>query len=61
MSSYYLCELCDNCRQMWAWANEVDCKANHDTAKVMVDYHGKNGKRYDKPLDVCGDYIERKS
>jgi len=25
----------------------------------MVDYHGKGGKRYDEPTDVC-EYYERR-
>ena len=49
MSNFYLCDYCDNCKQLWAWANEVDCKAGHDTAKVMHD-------GIEKPTDVCKDY-----
>lgn len=59
MSNYYLCSYCDNCKQLWSWAKEVDCKAGHDTAKVMYDYHGVGGKRYDEPTDVCKDYEPR--
>ena len=61
ISNYYLCELCENERQMWSWANEVDCKKGHDTPKVMFDHHGKGGKRYDNPTDVCADYRVRTS
>jgi hypothetical protein len=60
MSSFYLCDYCDNCKQLWVWANEVDCKAGHDTAKVMYDHHGRDGKRYDEPTDVCKDYEQQR-
>lgn len=59
MSNYYLCDICKNKRQLWPWANEVDCEAGIDTAKVMFDYHGKGGKRYDEPHDVCKHYEPR--
>lgn len=60
ISNYYLCAHCDNCKQLWTWAKEVDCKAGHDTAKVMVDHNGVGGKRYDEPTDVCKDYESRR-
>ena len=53
ISNYFLCDTCGNCKQLWEWAHEVDCKAGHDTAKVMFDHHGKGGRRYDEPTDVC--------
>jgi len=28
--------------------------------KVMHDHHGKGGKRYDKPKDVCEHYEPRR-
>ena len=52
MSNFYLCDYCDNCKQLWVWANEVDCKAGHDTAKVMHD-------GIEKSTDVCEHYERR--
>ena len=61
ISNFYLCATCAKCKQLWVWANEVDCDAGYVTAKRMFDHHGNDGKRYDEPKDVCEDYEPRES
>ncbi len=63
MSNFYLC---DCCRHWLKWRPnhtglEGRCTVTEESGslfrkKVMYDYHGAGGKRYDRPTDVCKYY-----
>jgi hypothetical protein len=62
MSCYYLCDYCDN-EAMDVWLETCFCRARdmeHVAKKVMLDHHGKDGKRYEEPTDVCEHYVARR-
>ena len=67
MSNFYLCDRCKHYDgQSVVAGTHGYCKAGCDgygsnlrRKKVMYDYHGKGGKRYDEPLDVCPDFERR--
>lgn len=62
MSNYYLCDYCGNkAGDSLFRANAVKCWKHPDNVpkKVMYDHHGKDGKRYDEPTDVCEEYEPR--
>lgn len=57
MSNFYLCDFCRHqnvkgVNHKWTWS----CDAGEVEPKVMLDYHGRGGKRYDEPTDVCDKY-----
>lgn len=60
MSNYFLCAHCDNCVELHELDRAVCCKRWHLNAKIMFDHHGKDGKRYDEPRDVCIDFEPRR-
>lgn len=60
ISNYYLCDYCKyqhdrNTDYEWT---EL-CNVGETEPKVMYDHHGKGGKRYDEPRDVCEHFEER--
>lgn len=65
MSNYYLCPHCAHYDgQSVVAGGYVYCTAGCNGYKlrqtrVMYDHHGRDGKRYDEPTDVCADF-ERK-
>lgn len=60
MSDYYLCYECENFRPI---ERQFDCDgwcvAGGKPMKVMHDHHGRGGRRYDEPKDVCEYYVTR--
>ena len=61
MSDYYLCDYCDNQHakgNTYEWTEM--CDVGEIEPKVMHDHHGKDGKRYDEPTQVCEHYIARR-
>ena len=62
MSNYYLCDVC--ARKMDGdHVNTCICVPSfprEHRKKVMFDHHGKGGKRYDEPRDVCRDFEPRR-
>ena len=60
MSNYYLCNYCayDHWERTKTF-HEWSCRKGNPERKVMVDYHGKGGKRYDEPTEVCADFRPR--
>ena len=67
MSNYYLCDHCSHyAGQSVVAGNYGYCDAgcngygsNLRKKRVMYDHHGRDGKRYDEPTDVCIDYEGR--
>lgn len=62
MSHFYLCDHCDNMDSLVMFLDEhIQCAELGVVKKrVMFDYHGKGGKRYDEPTDVCPVFKGRK-
>ena len=70
MSSYYLCDYCMGNLSDPIWGmpkfqslpiGECECDwQGHAEKKVMHDHHGRDGKRYDKPTQVCEHYVARR-
>lgn len=61
MSNYYLCDCCESKVIDYVFDSCL-CRAHgmeRMRKRVMVDYHGKGGKRYDEPTDVCADFKRR--
>ena len=65
MSNFHLCDRCMRRSTIWRGDHEVsalcycvDDDGGRDIVKkrVMFDYHGKGGRRYDDSLDVCKDF-----
>ena len=69
ISNFYLCDYCKHYDGQSVVAGgygycDVGCNgrgSNLKRKKVMYDYHGKDGKRYDEPTDVCEHYESRGS
>lgn len=69
MSNYYLCDRCareypayidgDEIPDMCYCAFRGETNARLRQKRVMYDHHGRDGKRYDEPLDVCADFKRR--
>ena len=59
MSNFYLCDYCR--KKIKDFGTDVLCQHTWPCApkKVMFDHHGKGGKRYDEPTDVCEHYESR--
>ena len=61
MSDFFLCDYCDNQHTKGnAYEWQEMCDAGEIEPKVMHDYHGKSGKRYDEPTQVCEHYLARR-
>ena len=67
MSSYYLCDYCKHWRK-WRpnyTGLEGRCTITEKSGslfckQVMHDHHGRDGKRYDEPTQVCEHYLARR-
>lgn len=66
MSNYYLCDLCEHWIRWRPNYTGLDgrCDKTEESGvlfakRVMFDYHGKDGKRYDAPTDVCWQFKAR--
>ena len=70
MSDYYLCDYCMGNLSDPIWnmpefqslpIGECECDWHgHIEKKIMHDHHGRGGKRYDEPKDVCEHYVARR-
>lgn len=60
MSSFWLCDLCDQPHWLTEEGHFI-CEGNPFAfeRRAMVDRHGRGGKRYDEPEDVCHGFRER--
>lgn len=61
MSNFYLCDAYAN-KSIDVWLDTCHCRAygmEHVPKRAMYDYHGKDGKRYDEPKEVCEHYEPR--
>jgi len=60
MSNFSLCDTCAHKRHRLT-PTTCMCRVLGETAvKVMQDYDGEGGVRYDKVARVCGPYVARK-
>ena len=60
ISCYYLCNYCAyDCWKRTKTFHEWSCHKGESERKVMVDHHGRDGKRYDEQTDVCEHYKPR--
>ena len=61
MSNFILCNYCKHQHNQFIDYTREDemCNAGEMEPKVMYDYHGKGGRRYDEPTDVCEKFERR--
>lgn len=59
MSNYFLCARCHHLLGLGGGDGDVmlRCNCGETEPKVMVDHHGIDGIRYEKPTDVCPWYL----
>ena len=65
MSNYFLCDACDgkvaDAPHHTVFCSALYCGAIAVPKCVMFDHHGRGGKRYDDPTDVCRHYHRERS